>query len=673
VRTWTLRGAETAYTVGVPDHGGWAELAAWGPAAVADGPSAVTQIGTVHFVAPADLAPLEYAVHGVRYTGAVELKLPTEYRPVFVAADNDDENLALTFTDRSLRLLLRYRMPAGLDVVERWVEVHNDGPDDLVLRGHDSAAFVVPTSGAARLGYLWGQWSTEFQHAEVTLPRGRFEIGSRQGVTGHSFSPYMSVQEPGGGGTAWGVELAWTGSWHLSADVEVTGQTRIQAGRVPGSAGVVVRPGASWSSPVAVGGCSGDGIDGLARVFHAYQRSLAGDRLDRPRPVIYNSWEATGFDVHAGHQLGLAERAVRAGVETFVVDDGWFTGRDGDTAGLGDWYVDEQAFPGGLEPFVARLRELGLDFGLWVEPESVNPGSELAADHPDWILRTPDHEPLLVRNQLLLDLGNDEVAAWVGQTLDRLLAAYDIRYLKWDANRARLDGGDVPGRDVDGEAVTNLYAILDRLRAEHPRVYVEGCSGGGARVDLGMAARVDTLWPSDNTGPLDRLAIQRGFLTAWSPHLMTSWVSDAPGLHDTRPRGLDFRFHVAMAGGLGIGADLSGWSGAQLETARHWVDRYREVRDLVSHGYVYRLTAPDVVGLQYVGEDRSLVLLYDVGDARTGSALPARPRRVPVAALDAGGTYRAGDEVLSGRYLMGTGAAFPAGAESLCLIVEPLR
>jgi alpha-galactosidase len=405
-------------------------------------------------------------------------------------------------------------------------------------------------------------------------------------------------------------------------------------------------------------------------VFHDYQRSFS---RGLPQKVLYNSWFATEFDVRAEHQLELAKRAVRAGVETFVVDDGWFTGRSDDTGGLGDWEVDPAAFPKGLGAFIEDLKEVGLGFGLWVEPESVSPRSELATKHPEWILRTEGREPLLVRNQLLLDLSRDDVADWIWETLDRLLSSYEISYLKWDANRPRLDAGD-QRRDLDGLVVANLYKILDRLRADHPQVSVEGCAGGGARVDLGMAARVDTLWPSDNTAPLDRLKIQRGFLTGYSPHLMSSWVTDAEGTHDGRERSLDFRFHVAMAGGLGIGADLSRWTDDQLDTSARHAAQYREIREVVAQGKVHHLKEGATVGLQYVGADRSVVFLWDTGDSNVRGTLPTRPRRVPLVELDAARMYRVGTEAHPGSYLMQVGVPDPrdGATDSYCLVVEPL-
>ncbi|GAA0618766.1 alpha-galactosidase [Kribbella sandramycini] len=658
MKTWTLRGATTSYVVGVPDHGQWAQLVAWGPHAVAGGPSVVAPVGTEHFLPRADVEPLEYAVRGVRYAAPVDLVVSgpdgsDELRPLFVAAV-EEAGLELVFADavRGVRLSLHYRVEG--DVVERWVAVGNDGADALVLHQHDSAGFTVPSGNTVK--YLWGEWNSEFQQSSVELKRGRFTVNSAQGITGHSYSPFLAV-----GG--YGVQLAWSGSWELSADADTTGQIRIQAGRVSSSQGIELPPGATWTSPKAVGACSAEGADGLARVFHEYERARSRRRTPK---VLYNSWFATEFDIRAEHQLELAKRAAGIGVETFVVDDGWFTGRVDDAGGLGDWDVDPAKFPNGLDGFIGQLKELGLDFGLWVEPESVNPRSKLAAEHPEWILRTPGRDPILVRNQLLLDLSRDDVAEFVWSTLDRLLSTYDISYLKWDANRPRLDAGD-QRRDLDGRVVTNLYGVLDRLRAEHPDVIVEGCAGGGARVDLGMAQRVDTLWPSDNTAPLDRLQIQEGFRTGFAPHLMSSWVTDAEGTHDGRERSLDFRFHVAMAGVLGIGADLSRWTDAQLKTAARHIEQYKDIRDLVVNGKVYGLPS----GVQYVGDRRSVVFRWETGDGNVRGTLPRRVRRLPLAGLDPATNYRVGAETLPGSYLLQVGVELDS-ADSHCLVVEAL-
>jgi alpha-galactosidase len=656
-----LNGTTTSYVVGVPAHGQWAQLISWGPH---DGATPVEIAGTEHFVPRADVEPLEYAVRGVRYTSPIELLVSDpsgvdEFRPMFVEAREDD-GLELEFAD-VIRVVLHYRMVG--DVVERWVSVRNDGGDELVLHRHDSAGFVVPVGNT--VNYLWGEWNSEFQQASVTIPRGQFTIGSSQGITGHSYSPFLATD----GDLAYGVQLAWSGSWEMSADVDTTGLLRIRAGRSSSSLGIALPPGETWVSPKAVGACSAQGADGLARVFHEYERSASRRRTPK---VLYNSWFATEFDIRADHQLDLARRAAGIGVETFVVDDGWFVGRSDDTGGLGDWEVDPAKFPGGLDRFIADLKDLGLDFGLWIEPESVSPRSQLALDHPDWILRTPNREPVLIRNQLLLDLGRDDVAEFVWTTLDRLLSTYAISYLKWDANRPRLDAGDAR-RDLDGAVVTNLYRILDRLRLQHPQVTVEGCAGGGARVDLGMAARVDTLWPSDNTAPLDRLRIQEGFRTGFAPHLMSSWVTDAEGTHDGRERSLDFRFHVAMAGVLGIGADLSRWDDDQLQTAAGNIEQYQHFRGLIADSKVYGLSAGlQYVGVQYVGVRRSVVFLWKTGDRNVRGTLPRRLRYVPLAGLDPAKNYRVGNETHPGSYLLQVGITVDDTSDSQCLVVDQL-
>ncbi|MEU2786809.1 alpha-galactosidase, partial [Streptomyces sp. NPDC007110] len=378
--------------------------------------------------------------------------------------------------------------------------------------------------------------------------------------------------------------------------------------------------------------------------WHRYERRLAGDRLHRTRKVLYNSWEATGFDVDAAGQLELAKVAADIGAELFVVDDGWFTGRADDTAGLGDWYPDPAAFPQGFDRFVEDVRGLGLDFGLWVEPEAVSPGSRLHTEHPDWVYRVDGRPARLVRNQLLLDLGRSDVQDFVIGTLDRLLGTYAVDYLKWDMNRPPTERGR-PGAgavDLDAEHVAGYLRVLDHLRTAHPHVTVEGCAGGGGRVDHLTLARTDVVWPSDNTAPLDRLSIQYGFLHAHAPHVMSSWVTDAPGVFDPRPRSLAFRFVNAMCGVLGIGADLRAWTPEERAEATRWITRYKEVRDVVHHGEARLLGSPDepTCGVQYDAGERTVVAALSTGRLDGAPLVPGRPARLRLRGLDPGARYR---------------------------------
>ncbi|WP_444949766.1 alpha-galactosidase [Micromonospora ureilytica] len=664
---WTLRGTHTEYTVRVPAHGRWLELVAWGPHGVSDGPSPVAYDGPVPFLTAGDAAPIEYATDADRpFTGA-DLVIETsngQRRVGFVhtdaRVDADQRELAVEFADpvTGLRAAVHYRVPVGTDVVQRWVELTNAGTDALRVVRAGSGGFCVPTPHGALLSHQWGQWSQEFQLAHVELGHGTFSIGSSQGVPGHLHVPWLAVRdtaEPAG--PAWGMALAWTGSWEISAERDTGGLTRVRVGRQLVDGPLEVAAGERLTLPVVTGAYSPDGLDGLARVWHTHQRLLAGDRLTG-RPVLYNSWEATYFAVEAQSQLALARIAAELGVETFVVDDGWFVGRDDDTAGLGDWTPDPTKFPAGFDAFIADVRALGLNFGLWVEPECVNPKSSLYAEHPDWVYSV-DGRPLTpVRNQYLLDLGRPEVAEFVHSTVDGLLRRYDIDYLKWDFNRPRTEPGRSGGMgplDLDGAHVANLHRIYERLRRDHPGVLIEACAGGGARTDLAMAARADVFWPSDNTGPLDRLAIQYGFLHANAPHLLSSWVTDAPGLFDSRPRSLAFRFVLAMAGVLGIGADIRAWTPAERAEAAGWIARYKEIRDVVTHGEVHLIGGPDQArcALQYTApdENRVVVLAWHTGRLDGAGLLPSRPVRLPVRGLDPTARYSHGDRHYSGSHL----------------------
>ncbi|MGW3429643.1 alpha-galactosidase [Streptomyces melanosporofaciens] len=679
---WTLRTEHTCYTVRLSPDGPWAELDAWGPLGVETGPSALDWSRRTHFITPADAAPAEYLPYGLRpFTGAdLVAGCPGAERGVwweFEGAEEGPGTLRLTFTDGllGLRTVLCYATVPGTDVIHRWTELSCTGEEELRLERFDSAAVNVPVTAGARLTYLTGQWSQEFQRTQLTLTRGAFTMGSGQGVPGHAYAPWLAIQDAADPGDppAYGVALEWPGNWHITAEAEPGGAVRVRSGRVPHEGLVRLAPGNTLTTPRLACAFSSEGLDGLSRVWHRYERHLTGERLHRPRKVLYNSWEATTFDVDAAAQLELARTAADIGAELFVVDDGWFTGRADDTGGLGDWYPDPAAFPSGFDRFVADVRALGLDFGLWIEPEAVSPGSKLYADHPDWVYRIDGRPARLVRHQLLLDLGRTDVQDFVIATLDRLLTGHDISYLKWDMNRppterGRPGAGPADRLDLDAQHVAGYLRVLDHLRTAHPRVTVEGCAGGGGRIDHATLARTDVVWPSDNTAPLDRLAVQHGFLHAHAPHVMSSWVTDAPGVFDPRPRSLAFRFVAAMCGVLGIGADLRRWDAGQRAEAAGWIARYKEVRDVVHLGEARLLGSPPAAtcGVQYDGPDgRTVVAALSTGRLDGSPLVPGRAARLRLRGLDPAARYRdaASATTYSGAHLLHYGLPFTWSAD----------
>ncbi|GAA2939762.1 MULTISPECIES: alpha-galactosidase [Streptomyces] len=657
---WLLRTENTTYAVRIAGEGRWAELASWGPHGTETGPSPFAVPHRTHFVTPADAAPAEYLPHGLRpFSGAdLVVRRPGRERGTWwtfdSATQDGDRALRLTFADeeQGLRAALCYETVPGTDVILRWTELSCTGEEELRLERLDSAAVSIPVTDGARLTYLTGQWSQEFRRTQLELTRGRFEMASTQGVPGHAYAPWLAVQdaaEPAEGATpTYGVALEWSGNWHMAADAEPGGAVRIRAGRVPHEGAVRLAPGATLTTPRLACAFSPDGLDGLARVWHRYERRLSGERLERTRKVLYNSWEATGFDVDAAAQLELARTAADMGAELFVVDDGWFTGRHDETGGLGDWFPDPANFPDGFDHFIDEVRATGMDFGLWVEPEAVSPASRLYAEHPEWVYRIDGRPATLVREQLLLDLGRRDVQDFVVATLDRLLGDHAISYLKWDMNRppterGRPGGGPVEEQDLDAAHVAGYLRVLDHLRARHPHVTVEGCAGGGGRIEHATLARTDVVWPSDNTAPLDRLAIQYGYLHAHAPHTMSSWVTDSPGVFDPRPRSLAFRFVTAMAGVLGIGADIRHWSAGQRAEAARWVSRYKEIRDVVHRGEVRLLGSPAdaTCGVQYDEQDgaRTVVTAWNTGRLDGAPLVPGRAARLRLRGLDPAARY----------------------------------
>ncbi|WP_461030509.1 alpha-galactosidase, partial [Streptomyces sparsus] len=366
---------------------------------------------------------------------------------------------------------------------------------------------------------------------------------------------------------------------------------------------------------------------------HRWLRDHVLPGPEETRPVLYNSWEATGFEVTEDNQRALADRAAALGAELFVVDDGWFGRRDDDRAGLGDWTPHPRRFPDGLRPLADHVHSLGMRFGLWVEPEMFNPESDLYRTHPHWSAHAPGPAPTPRRNQLMLDYTRDDVVDWATEVLSATVRENAVDFLKWDFNRSVTEGGGAPGADrsLYVRHAEGFHEVLDRLRSRFPALRVESCAGGGGRIDAAVLRRTDQVWPSDNTDPVDRLAIQDGFTQLWPAAVMSSWVTDSPNALTGRRTPLRFRFHVAMAGVLGLGGDLLTWSPEQLAEAADLVAAYKQVRHLVQHGDLYRLRRPaagrsDAVA--YVRADgNEAVVLVRRPDAGFHPAEP--PLRVP--------------------------------------------
>ncbi|MGH7292539.1 MAG: glycoside hydrolase family 36 protein, partial [Myxococcota bacterium] len=307
------------------------------------------------------------------------------------------------------------------------------------------------------------------------------------------------------------------------------------------------------------------------------------------RPVLYNSWEASYFDLSHEQQLALARKSAAIGVELFCVDDGWFGGRRSDARGLGDWSVSREVFPDGLRPLADEVHRLGMKFGLWVEPEMVNPDSDLYRAHTDWVLHFADRPRTEHRHQLILDFGRPEVLAHLEAVLAKLVEENAVDFLKWDMNRSATEPGSVAGKAIWRRHAEGVYALMDGLRRRFPRLAIESCPSGGGRVDAGILARTDQFWTSDNTDALARVAIQEGASLAYPARAMACWVTHERNHQTGRRLELSTRFDVAMRGVLGIGSDLSALDDAELAEYAKWIAFYKRIRPVVQNGVCHRL------------------------------------------------------------------------------------
>ncbi len=572
---------------------------------------------------------LRYVSHEV-VTDAKPGLAPAHGLPKQNSEPRETLRIRLADTVQPLVVTLCYRLTPMQDIIERWLELENDGDTPIEIEQLNFGVLHLP-NGTTELTSVSGAWAQEFQAQRERLPLGRRVVEHRSLQTGHAANPFFLLNRPGQAweehGTVYFGAVAYSGSWQLTFEQLPGTDVRIHGGYHPVDFGLTLAAGEQHKTPALVCGVSDNGWGGASRRLHAFTHErilpvpVAGvpaappphlaeestkDKISaaqesgtvgRPaaaqtgdfRPILYNSWEATYFGITEENQIELAQKAAAIGVELFCVDDGWFGGRRFDVAGLGDWTVSPDVFPNGLEPLISEVNRLGMAFGLWVEPEMVNPDSDLYRAHPEWVLHFPGRPRTEARCQLILDYGRPEVIDYIFNALDSLLAQHNIAFIKWDMNRNVSEPGSVAGKAIWQAHVAGVYGIIDRLRAKYPHLTIESCSGGGGRVDLGILARTDQVWTSDNTDALDRIRIQEGFSLAYPARVMEAWVTHEKNHQTDRFHELSTRFDVAMRGALGIGASLNALSDDELKEYASYIAFYKRIRHIVQGGDLYRL------------------------------------------------------------------------------------
>ena len=600
----------------------------------------VANVGGLDSVAPIGLVP----EHGSGFPGRPGLsgrrRDGSAWAPRFTEATTKTSDTGVRIESRDAAAALELtteieRLPG--DSLRIVLVLTNTGDDDYWL--DDLAVTLALPAHAAELLTFHGRWCREFHPVRRTLTPGAYSVENRRGRTSHENPPILWAGTSGFGeqrGEVWGVHLAWSGNSRISAERLPDGRALVQVGELLHPGEVVLGPGESYRTPQVYAVHSGAGMTPASRQFHAVVRDAHGAR--RPRPVVLNTWEAVYFDHDFDTLVALAERAATIGVERFVLDDGWFGSRRDDTSGLGDWWVSDDAHPHGLSPLIERVRGLGMEFGIWVEPEMVNPDSDLFRAHPDWALTSDGYEPVLGRHQLVLDLAIPEAFDEILGRLDALLRDHDIAFVKWDMNRDHVHGSGAGGRAGTHAQTNALYGLLDELRRRHPAVEFESCSSGGARIDLGILERTDRVWTSDCNDALERQTIQYHATTLIPPHVMGAHVGP-PRAHTTgRRQSLAFRAGTALFGHFGLEWNLLDADDDELQHLAGWVALYRTHRDLLHNGDVVRIDHDDPHALVHgvLAADRSAGLIA-YAQLTTAQHLAPRPVRIPE--LDADRRY----------------------------------
>ena len=692
---WYLDTAESTYVIGINDRN-MLQTLYWGPALPKDAllPKSKSSPERASFDSAINTTALEYPAwgEGLYLEPALKVDSANGDRTTILIYDSakvttNQLEIILKDTAQPLRVHLYYKVFAE-GVLARWSRIENVGKEPFQIEQAASAVWNLPAETDYSLSWLTGQWGAEWQLHTEPLTTGSRVLESRRGSTGHQANPWFAIgrehETTEESGPVWFGELGWSGSWRMNVESTPMHLVRVTAGYNPFDFAWKLGPGQSLTTPIFYAGYTAHGQGEASRILHRFQLAeiLPTKPNPKPRPIIYNSWEATEFAVNEAGQTALADKAAKIGVERFVMDDGWFGARNDDHAGLGDWTVNPTKFPHGLKDLIDHVHSTGMDFGLWVEPEMVNPNSDLYRAHPDWVMNFPGRQRTESRNQLVLNLARPEVKEYISNFLEKLVSENDIAFLKWDYNRNWSEpgwpeaavGSTTSNPDLVAQKaiyvryMDNLYDILAKLRAKHPKLEIESCSGGGGRVDLGILRFTDEVWPSDNTDALDRLNLQDGFTHAYAPETMAAWVTDVPNYLDKRNIPLQFRFLVAMQGALGIGSNLLKWTPEEMATATSLTAFYKSIRATVQHGNLYRLQTPEdseSSSVEYVAQNgaqpgsQAVVFAY-LHSQHYGLAQSL----IRVKGLDPQSKYRVrsldpdkytGEDTVSGAVLMGRG------------------
>lgn len=519
--------------------------------------------------------------------------------PGSYSEDGHVEHLCVRFRDKGYRLVLElhYYVYPECDVITRSAKLFNESEETVTLKRMMSLQLDFPTSDFV-FSSFGGGWAREMKRTDVFLQSGKHVNASYTGTSSGRSNPFVMLSKEHtteDAGECYGLNLIYSGNHYEAAEVNAFGKTRVIAGMNPQSFAWVLKAGESFEAPEAVMTFSCDGFNGMSKNMHQFVREhiVRGEWKKKIRPVLLNSWEAAYFDIDEKKLLRLAKAGKDVGIELFVMDDGWFGERTDDSKALGDWQVNEKKLPQGLKGLCNKVKALGLDFGIWVEPEMVNVQSNLYRKHPEWVMEIPGMQHSEGRNQRILDLCNPEVQEFIIDEMTKVFSSAEISYVKWDMNR---NFSDVYSKYLEtnqqGEVfhryVCGLYRCMKELTERFPKILFEGCSAGGNRFDLGILCYFPQIWASDNTDALCRAEIQNGYSYGYPMSTVSAHVSSCPNHQTLRITPIETRFHVAAFGICGYECNLCDMKKEELAAVKAQIELYKQWREVLQFGDFYR-------------------------------------------------------------------------------------
>ena len=534
----------------------------------------------------------------------------------------DGKKLSITLKDifYDLEVVLNYQVYEGLDLISKNAVIKNLCNQAVVLNKMKSGTLYPTWNRPMRLTHLAGTWGEEYQKLQINLQKGKFTIDNTRGTcAAHNHIPFFALDEGDAtetSGKVWYGLLHWSGDFRIDFEETYEKQLTVTAGVNDFDCSIKLEKGEFFETPLFTTGFSDSGFEKMTETLYDYQYDflLPQTKIKNEFPIIYNSWYPYEFDVDEEKCLGFIEKAKQIGAELFVIDDGWFEGRKDDTGGLGDWWCDKDKFPNGLKPVAEKAHELGMKFGLWIEPEMVNPYSELYKKHSDWVLSFPNRENTERRHQLVLNLARKDVMEFAWESVDRIIREFDLDYVKWDMNRYFSE--TVPHcDDLRVRYIENLYEIWRRLNEKYPDVLFENCASGGGRADYGMAPYSDRINRSDNADPIDVLKLHEGFSTYFLPRLAGGAGNIAPSPYYLNGRSVPLRYraHLGMTGCMSVGINILKSPQEELDKLQKYLAEYKEIRHIIHNAYLYRLSSAfenDYTVWEYLSRDKKEAVVF---------------------------------------------------------------